>query len=80
MVEQGGRELREAIQAYLDATEAELGQSWLSAAAHTLRKPRKKSTQYHGASPREVLELEVTEMVAGENAEGNIKKLLSACR
>ena len=87
-----GRQLREAIQAYLDASTAAPGQPWLSATAHALEESTEKgsaavlrglrmwSRQYHPASPREVLELEITEMVAGENAEGDLKKLLSGWR
>ena len=77
------------MQAYLDATTAEHARSWLSAAPHALeestrkgyaaalRKLRGRSRQYHAANPREALELEITEMVARENA---LKKLLSGCR
>ena len=91
-VDSGGRALREAVQQYLDAIESEPGHSWLSAAAHALeestrrgyalalRRLRKRSREQFGASPRQVLELEIKEMVAGENAEGNLKNLLSACR
>ena len=91
-VERGGRALREAIQQYLKAIQSEPGHSWLSAAAHALeestrkgyaaalRRLRKHSRQQFGASPRQVPELEIKEMVASENAEGNLKNLLSACR
>ena len=91
-VDRGGRGLREAVQKYLDAIESEPGHSWLSAAAHALeestrkgyaaalRRLRKRSRELFGASPRQVLELGIKEMVAGANAEGNLKKLLSACR
>ena len=91
-VDRGGRTLREAIQQYLEAIQSEPGHSWLSAAAHALeestrkgyaaalRQLRKHSREQFGASPRQVLELEIKEMVASENAEGNLKKLLSACR
>ena len=91
-VDRGGRGLREAVQKYLDAIESEPGHSWLSAAAHALedstrkgyaaaiRRLRKQSREHFGPSPRKVLELEIKEMVAGADAEGNFKKLLSACR
>ena len=91
-MDRGGRALREAIQQYLEAIQSEPGHSWLSAAAHALegstrkgyaaalRRLRKHSREQFGASPRQVLELEIKEMVASENAEGNLKKLLSACR
>ena len=91
-VDMGGRGLREAVQTYLDAIESEPGHLWLSTAAHALeestrkgyaaalRKLRKQSREQFGASPHQVLELEIKEMVAGANAEGNLKKLLSACR
>ena len=91
-VDRGGRRLREAVQQSVDAIESEPGHSWLSAAAHALeestrrgyaaalRRLRKRSREQLGASPRQVLELEIKEMVASENAEGNLKKLLSACR
>ena len=48
--------------------------------ATALRKLRKGSRERFGASPRQVVELEIKEMVPGTNAEGNLKKLLSACR
>ena len=88
----GGRGLREAVQQYLDAIESKPGHSWLSAAAHALeestrrgytaalRRPRKRSGEQFAASPRQVLELEIKEMVASENVDGNLKKSLSACR
>ena len=91
-VDRGGRAIREAIQQYLEAIQSEPGHSWLSAAAHALeestrkgyaaalRQLRKHSREQFGASPCQVLELEIKEMVASENAEGNLKKLLSACR
>ena len=91
-VDRGGRAIREAIQQYLEAIQSEPGHSLLSAAAHALeestrkgyaaalRRLRKHSREQFGASPRQVLELEIKEMVASENAEGNLKKLLSACR
>ena len=91
-VDRAGRGLREVEQKYLDAIESEPGHSWLSAAAHALedstrkgyaaalRRLRKRSREQFGASPRQVLELEIKEMVASANAEGNLKKLLSACR
>ena len=91
-MDRGGRGLREAVQRYLDAIESKPGHSWLPAAAHALedstrkgyaaalRRLRKRSREQFGASPRHVLELEIKEMVAGANAEGNLKKLLSACR
>ena len=91
-MDRGGRALREAIQQYLEAIQSEPGHSWLSAAAHALeestrkgyaaalRRLRKHSREQFGASPRQVLELEIKEMVASENAEGNLKNLLSACR
>ena len=91
-VDMGGKGLGEAIHDYLDAVESEPGQTWLSAAAHALedstrkgyaaalRKLRKRSRQLFGASPSQILELEIKEMVAGTNADGNLKKLLSACR
>ena len=91
-MDRGGRALREAIQQYLEAIQSGPGHSWLSAAAHALeestrkgyaaalRRLRKHSREQFGASPRQVLELEMKEMVASENAEGNLKKLLSACR
>ena len=91
-VDRGGRALREATQQYLDAIQSEPGHSWLSAAAHALeestrkgyaaalRRPRKHSREQFGASPRQRLELEIKEMVASENAEGNVKNLPSACR
>ena len=91
-MDRGGRALREAVQQYLDAIESEPGHSWLSAAARALeessrrgyagalRRLRKRIREQFGASPRQVLELEIREMVASENAEGNVKKLLSACR
>ena len=86
------RRLCEAVQQYLDAIESEPGHSWLSAAAHALkdntrkgyaaalRKLRNRSREQFEASPRQGPELESKEMVAGANAEGNLKKLLSACR
>ena len=40
---------------------------------------RKRSSEHFGASPRQVLEREIKEMVAGANAEGILKRLLSAC-
>ena len=76
-VDRGGRKLREAMQAYVDAYQVEPGQSWLSAAARALeestrqgymaalRKLRKRSRQYSSASPREVLELEIPMIEAG---------------
>ena len=91
-MDRGGRALREAIQQYLDAIQSEPGHTWLSAAAHALEKStrkgyaaalrrlRKRSREHFGASPRQVLELEIKEMVASENAEGKLKTLLSACR
>ena len=91
-VDRGGRGLREAVQRYLDAIESEPGHSWLSVAGHALedstrngyaaalRRLRKRSREQFGASPRQVLELEIKEMVAGANAEGNLKKLLFARR
>ena len=91
-VDRGGRALRKAIQRYLDAIQSEPGHSWMSAAAHALEEStrkgyapalvrlRKRSREQFGASPRQVLELQVKEMVASENAEGNLKTLLSACR
>ena len=48
--------------------------------AAALRRLRKRIREHFGASPRQVLELEIKETVASENAEGNLKKLLSACR
>ena len=74
-VDRGGRALREAIQQYLEAIQSEPGHSWLSAAAHALeestrkgyaaalRRLRKHSREQFGASPRQVLELEIKEMV-----------------
>ena len=88
----GARWMKWTVQQYLDAVQSEPGISWLSAAAHALEEStrkryaaalrglRKHSREQFGASPRQDLELEVKEMVAGENAEGNLKKLLSACR
>ena len=81
----GGRGLREAVQAYLESIESEPRHLWLSAAAHALeestkkgyatalRKLGKQSRDQFGAGPRQVLELEIKEMVAGTNAEGNLK-------
>ena len=91
-MDRGGRGLREPLQTYLDAIESEPGHSWLSAAAHALegstregyavalRRLRKRSREQFEARPRQVVELEIKEMAASENAEGNLKKLLSACR
>ena len=91
-MDSGGRALREAVQQYLDAIESQPGHSWLSAAAHApeestrggyaaaLRRLRKRSREHFWASPRQVLELEIKKTVAGENAERNLKKILSACR
>ena len=91
-MDRGSRALREAVQQYLDATESQPGRSWLSAAAHApeesttsgyapaLLRLRKRSLEQFAASPRQVPELEIKEMVASENAEGNLKKLLSPCR
>ena len=91
-MDRGGRALRDAVQQYPDAIELEPGHSRLSAAAHALeestrrgyaaalRRLRKRSREQFGANPRQVLELEIKEMVASENAEGDLKKLLSACR
>ena len=91
-VDRGGWLLREAVHKYLDAIESQPGHSWLSVAAHAmedsttkgyvaaLRRLRKRSRDQFEASPRQVLELEIKEMVASANAEGNLKKLLSACR
>ena len=74
-MDRGGRALREAIQQYLEAIQSEPGHSWLSAAAHALgestrkgyaaalRRLRKHSREQFGASPRQVLELEIKEMV-----------------
>ena len=88
----GGRALLEAVQQYLDAIESETEHSWLSAAVHALeestrkgyvaalRRLRKRNWEQFGASPRQVLELEIKEMLASEKAEGNLKKLPSACR
>ena len=84
-MDRGGRALREAMQ-------SQPGHSWLSAAAHALEEStrkgytaalqrlRKRSREQFGASPRQVLELEIKEVVATMNAEGNLKNLLSACR
>ena len=78
-MDQGGRRLRAALQAYLDATEAELGQSWLSTASHT-REERTRKGYAAAVNPCECLKLEITEMVAGDNAEGSLKKVLCGCR
>ena len=45
-----------------------------------LRKLRKRSREQFVVSPRHVLELEIKEMMGGANTEGNLKKLLFACR
>ena len=91
-VDRGARGLREAVQKYVDVIESERGQSWLSAAAHALEgsttkgyaaalwRLRKRSREQSGASPHKVAELEIKEMVASANAEGSLKKLLSARR
>ena len=57
-----------------------LEQSTTRGYAAALRRLRKGSREQFGASPRQVLELEIKETVASENAEGNLKTLLSACR
>ena len=75
-VDRGGRGPREAVQKYLDAIESKPGHSWLSAAAHApeegTRKGyaaapwrlRKRRREQFRASPRQVLESEIKEMVA----------------
>ena len=90
-VDMGGRGLREAVQTSLDAIKSEPGHWWLSAAAHALEestrkgyaaalwKLRKRSRKQFGASPRQLPELEIKEMVARANSEGNLTNLLSVC-
>ena len=91
-VDRGGRRHRESVQKYLDAIESEPRHSWLSAAAHALeditrkgytaalRRLRKRSREQSGTTPRQVLELEIRDVVERGNAEGNLKRLLSVCR
>ena len=65
---------------YILAAAHALEESTRKGYAAALRRLRKHSQEQFGASPRQVLESEIKEMVASENAEGNLKKLLSACR
>ena len=62
------------------AAEHALEDSTRKGYAAGLRRLRKRSREQFGASPRQHLELEIKEMVASANAEGKLKKLLSACR
>ena len=81
----GGRALCEAVQQYLDAIQSEPGHFWLSAAAHALeestrkgyaaalRRLWKRRGEQFGASPRQLLELEIKEMVEVRTRRGTPK-------